>query len=367
LFSLGKNYDSKAFGRHIAATRQRFFPNFRDYVKPIRRWYRKHETENPYKVASQVYIGVLSQAQLYQEGNHRTGSLIASGILLQSGCPPFVLTRHNAVAYFDPSSEIKFTDNRTIRGSSACQSTGGSSGTFFSRMSVRSLCGIRRGDLIEAENFTRKRTELPECNDAFEDFVAAYRSKRFAILAQTAFWTAVRAIALAGLEKANPERTAVRVRLELEDDDGSFWFTLTSETELHTDRVGSLLLPTPRQSPYRFLLKDLTGKTLVDVLFSYKRVDHETERAIATIRSAVAEGFLLFEETDDHVSVLSTTFPSSGRLRALVSDRLMPSFTRAVERSDMTAEIQKSAVDKRDAQSLGAELKWQRMAVFRRF
>jgi hypothetical protein len=67
-------------------------------------------------VASQVYVGVLSQPQLYQEGNHRTGSLIASGILLQSGCPPFVLTRQNAVAYFNPSSEIKFTDKRTIRG-----------------------------------------------------------------------------------------------------------------------------------------------------------------------------------------------------------------------------------------------------------
>jgi hypothetical protein len=30
--------------------------------------------------------------------------------------PAFVLTRHNAVAYFNPSSEIKFTDKRTIRG-----------------------------------------------------------------------------------------------------------------------------------------------------------------------------------------------------------------------------------------------------------
>jgi hypothetical protein len=59
---------------------------------------------------------VLSHPQLYQEGNHRAGSLIASGILLQSGCPPFVLTRQNAIAYFDPSSDIKFTDKRTIRG-----------------------------------------------------------------------------------------------------------------------------------------------------------------------------------------------------------------------------------------------------------
>jgi hypothetical protein len=116
LVLLGQGYDPREFRRHISVTRRQFFDNFRQYVKPIRRWYRKHQTDNPYKVAAQVYVGVLSQPQLYQEGNHRTGSLIASGILLQNGCPPFVLTRRNAVAYFNPSSEIKFTDKRTIRG-----------------------------------------------------------------------------------------------------------------------------------------------------------------------------------------------------------------------------------------------------------
>jgi hypothetical protein len=116
LVLLGKGYDSLAFNRHITLTRRQFFENFRTYVKPIRRWYRKHDTDNPYKVASQIYVSVLSQPQLFQEGNHRTGSLIASGILLQNGCPPFVLTRKNAIAYFNPSSEIKFTDERTIRG-----------------------------------------------------------------------------------------------------------------------------------------------------------------------------------------------------------------------------------------------------------
>ena len=116
LVLLGRGYDSRAFVRHISATRERFFANFRQYVKPIRRWYRKHGTANPFKVAAQVYVGVLSHPQLYQEGNHRTGALIASGILLQSGLPPFVLTRQNAIAYFNPSTEIKFTDKRTIRG-----------------------------------------------------------------------------------------------------------------------------------------------------------------------------------------------------------------------------------------------------------
>jgi hypothetical protein len=113
---LGEGYDLRAFNQHITVTRKQFFENFRAYVRPIRRWYRRHDTDNPYKVASQIYVGVLSQPQLFQEGNHRTGSLIASGILLQNGCPPFVLSRQNAVAYFNPSSEIKFTDKRTIRG-----------------------------------------------------------------------------------------------------------------------------------------------------------------------------------------------------------------------------------------------------------
>lgn len=116
LVLLGRGYDPREFGHHIRVTRRRFFDNFRRYVKPIRRWYYKHHTDNPYKVASQVYVGVLSQPQLFQEGNHRTGSLMASGILLQNGCPPFVLTRKSAIAYFNPSSEIKFTDKRTVRG-----------------------------------------------------------------------------------------------------------------------------------------------------------------------------------------------------------------------------------------------------------
>jgi hypothetical protein len=116
LVLLGRGYDSRAFGRHISATREQFFANFNQYVKPIRSWYRKHGTANPFKRAAQVYVGVLSCPQLYQEGNHRTGALIASGILLQSGLPPFVLTRQNAIAYFNPSSEIKFTDKRAIGG-----------------------------------------------------------------------------------------------------------------------------------------------------------------------------------------------------------------------------------------------------------
>jgi hypothetical protein len=56
LVLLGRGYDPRAFGPHISVTRGRFFDNFR----PIRRWYRRHEMENPYKVASEVYVACLA-------------------------------------------------------------------------------------------------------------------------------------------------------------------------------------------------------------------------------------------------------------------------------------------------------------------
>src|SRR5215469_5020467 len=52
LVLLGIGYDQREFRKHISVTRQQFFDNFYAYVRPIRRWYRKHETENPYKVAA---------------------------------------------------------------------------------------------------------------------------------------------------------------------------------------------------------------------------------------------------------------------------------------------------------------------------
>ena len=98
LVLLGRGYDRREFGRHIDVTRQQFFDNFHRCVKPIRRWYRKHQTENPYKVAAQVYVGCLSQPQLYQKGNHRTGSRadeieLASGSLLLAKRGPECLQR----------------------------------------------------------------------------------------------------------------------------------------------------------------------------------------------------------------------------------------------------------------------------------
>jgi prophage maintenance system killer protein len=94
---------------HIEATTQRFHEQEEFSINDILRWYYRHEQETAWKRAAGLYVRILSQPQLYIEGNHRTGALIMSYILLRDGKPPFVLTVDNAKAYFDPSTLIKQT------------------------------------------------------------------------------------------------------------------------------------------------------------------------------------------------------------------------------------------------------------------
>jgi hypothetical protein len=94
---------------HIEAATQRFHEQEEGNIGDILRWYYRHEGESSWKRAAGVYVRILSQPQLYIEGNHRTGALIMSYILVRDGKAPFVLTVDNAKAYFDPSTLIKET------------------------------------------------------------------------------------------------------------------------------------------------------------------------------------------------------------------------------------------------------------------
>jgi len=98
---------------HIEATAQRFYEQEEFNIDDILRWYYKHENESAWKRAAGVYVRILSQPQLYIEGNHRTGALIMSYILVRDGKSPFVLTVDNAKAYFDPSTLFKATTKTT--------------------------------------------------------------------------------------------------------------------------------------------------------------------------------------------------------------------------------------------------------------
>jgi len=56
--------------------------------------------------------GIRSEPQLFIEGNHRTGALVVSYLLMQDRQPPFGLSPKNAQEFFDPSSLIQTIDKR---------------------------------------------------------------------------------------------------------------------------------------------------------------------------------------------------------------------------------------------------------------
>lgn len=101
--------ERKNFQKHIKATTERFYKQQEFCISDIRDWAEQHRKDTPWKRAAGVYIMHISQPQLFFEGNHRTGALLMSCILVRHGKPPFVLSVDNAKAYFDPSSLAKKT------------------------------------------------------------------------------------------------------------------------------------------------------------------------------------------------------------------------------------------------------------------
>lgn len=91
---------------------------FYDQIDTLIKWYQKHEGKSKTrKLAGEIYVTILGHPQLFIEGNHRSGSLIASWINCYNGYPPFVLSPENALAFFQPSSEIKkFVNKSSWRG-----------------------------------------------------------------------------------------------------------------------------------------------------------------------------------------------------------------------------------------------------------
>lgn len=100
---------------HLKATEERFYEQEEGGIRDIVEWYELHRAESVWQRAAGVYIRAMSEPQLFIEGNHRTGALIMSYILMREGRPPFVLSIDNARAFFDPSSLVKKIKRRSIR------------------------------------------------------------------------------------------------------------------------------------------------------------------------------------------------------------------------------------------------------------
>lgn len=99
---------------HRRATEAYFYEHREGGIGDLMQWYGLHRQASPWKLGAGVYVHILSEPQLFIEGNHRTGALLTSFLLVRSGRPPFVLSVDNARAYFDPSTLIKKTNKHAL-------------------------------------------------------------------------------------------------------------------------------------------------------------------------------------------------------------------------------------------------------------
>ena len=107
---------AKDYAVHLQETERRFYDDpSPGGVRALMETLAAHKEESVWRRAARAYIQVLSRPQLFIEGNHRTGTLIMSAMLVWEGKPPFVLTARNAKAYFDPSSLAKESRKRSLQ------------------------------------------------------------------------------------------------------------------------------------------------------------------------------------------------------------------------------------------------------------
>lgn len=93
--------------QHLNETRKSFLKR----IKPIKEWVlRKRGDGNPYKLATGFYTRMLSQPQLFLEGNHRTGNILLNYLLVSRRAAPYVISVDTAARYLDLSGDIKFTN-----------------------------------------------------------------------------------------------------------------------------------------------------------------------------------------------------------------------------------------------------------------
>ena len=98
------------YQKAMRASQDQFFKR----IDTIYAWYHRHQErgDHPLKLASQVFVSIIVPPQLFTEGNHRTGNLIANWISAYYGYAPFVLSADNPIAFFAPATKIRRFANK---------------------------------------------------------------------------------------------------------------------------------------------------------------------------------------------------------------------------------------------------------------
>ena len=99
-------HESTEYAGHVEATERRFYEERYAGVEDVVGWYREREHRSVWDRAAGVYTRMLSEPQLFIEGNQRTGALLMSYVLMRGGEAPLVLNAFNAAEYFRTSAAI---------------------------------------------------------------------------------------------------------------------------------------------------------------------------------------------------------------------------------------------------------------------
>jgi len=89
------------------ATKKHFYEGKDGGINQLMEWLALNKKTNVWQRSAGIFTHILSQPQLFLEGNHRTGSLIMSYILMREGLSPFVLSHDNAIYFFEPAELVK--------------------------------------------------------------------------------------------------------------------------------------------------------------------------------------------------------------------------------------------------------------------
>ncbi len=98
------------YHEHIVETRKRFH----EHIEVPRRWVlKKKKALSPVALASGFYCRILSQPQLFFEGNHRTGNILLNHMLVTNDHAPFLIDADTAYEYLELSSRIKLSSKKS--------------------------------------------------------------------------------------------------------------------------------------------------------------------------------------------------------------------------------------------------------------
>jgi len=85
----------------------RYFYGEQGCISEVMEWLEKNNTRSVWYQAAGLFCQILSQPQLFIEGNHRTATLLMSFLLVRHGEPPCVLSLQSAKHFFEQASLIK--------------------------------------------------------------------------------------------------------------------------------------------------------------------------------------------------------------------------------------------------------------------